>query len=279
MTTHTTHPPLTQLLRARYGEAAPTLPPVASEAVLAQLLSHRSVRAFAPRALPEGTIETLVAAAQSAPSSSNLQTWSVVAVQDEGRKKRIAEYAGQQAHVAQAPLLLVWLADLARLQGLARDKALPLEGSHYLDSFLMAVIDAALAAQNALTAAESLGLGTVYLGAIRNRPEAVVTELELPPGVFALFGMSVGYPDEERPAAIKPRLPQSTVLSYERYAPPDQAGDVQRYDATMSAFYQAQGMQPNRWSDHSLARLKDASQLRGRHRLVEAIDGQRIGLK
>ena len=284
MTTPEIHPDpnrLQSLVRARYGddESQAALPPLAPNPVLETLLSHRSVRSFTQAPLPEGTLEWLVAAAQSAPSSSNLQTWSVVAVEDAGRKARLAEYAGNQAQVKEAPLVLVWLADLARLQGLAREAAVPIEGAEFLDSSLMAVIDAVLAAQNAVTAAESLGLGTVYLGAIRNQPERVSAELGLPPGVFAVVGLCVGHPDASRPAAVKPRLPQSAVLSRERYAPADTVGDVKNYDTTMQAFYSAQGMAAARWSEHSLARLRDPGQLRGRHRLVEALEAQGIGLR
>ena len=267
------------LWHARYGEGIAPSAPATPNPVLQSLLAHRSVRAFDPAPLDEGTLEWLIAAAQSAPSSSNLQTWSVVAVQDPARKARLAELAGGQDHVRDAPLVLVWLADLARLRGLAQQAQVPVEGADYLDSSLMGVIDAVLAAQNAVVAAQSLGLGTVYLGAIRNQPERVAEELGLPPGVFAVVGVCVGRPDAARPAAIKPRLPQAAVLSRERYARPEAQRHVQRYDATMQSFYAAQGMPVARWSEHSLARLRGPEQLRGRHRLVEALQAQHIGLR
>jgi nitroreductase len=269
------------LWHARYGEGIAPAPPAAPNAVLQALLAHRSVRAFDPAPLDEGTLEWLVAAAQSAPSSSNLQTWSVISVEDAGRKARLAEFAGDQRQVREAPLVLVWLADLARLRGLAPQTQVPIEGADYLDSSLMGVIDAVLAAQNAAIAAQSLGLGTVYLGAIRNQPERVAEELGLPPGVFAVVGLCIGRPDAARPAAVNPRLPQSAVLSRERYAQPGQQQQqrVRRYDDTMQSFYAAQGMPAARWSEHSLARLRGPEQLRGRHRLVEALEAQRIGLR
>ena len=267
------------LWHARYGEGIAPSAPATPNPVLQSLLAHRSVRAFDPAPLDEGTLAWLIAAAQSAPSSATLQTWSVVAVQDPARKARLAELAGGQDHVRDAPLVLVWLADLARLRGLAQQAQVPVEGADYLDSSLMGVIDAVLAAQNAVVAAQSLGLGTVYLGAIRNQPERVAEELGLPPGVFAVVGLCVGRPDAARPAAIKPRLPQAAVLSRERYARPEAQRHVQRYDATMQSFYAAQGMPVARWSEHSLARLRGPEQLRGRHRLVEALQAQHIGLR
>ena len=128
---------------------------------------------------------------------------------------------------------------------------------------------AALAAQNAVTAAESLGLGTVYIGAIRNRPEEVAAELGLQAGAFAVFGLCVGYPDAARPSSIKPRLPQAAVLSHEQHRPAAEA--VARYDATMQRFYASQGLPVVQWSAHSLARLRGPADLKGRHRLREAL--------
>ena len=96
--------------QARYGTATP--PEGAWNETLDLLLAHRSVRRYLADALPDGALEAAIAAAQSASTSSNLQVWSVIAVRDTGRKARLAALAGQQVHVAKAPLLLVWLADL-----------------------------------------------------------------------------------------------------------------------------------------------------------------------
>jgi len=247
--------------------------------VLDTLLSHRSVRAFSSAELAPGTLELLVAAAQSAASSSNLQVWSVVAVRDQARKERLSKLAGDQAHIREAPLFLAFLVDVARLARTAERAQKPAEGLAYLDTFLMGAIDAALAAQNAVTAAESLGLGTVYIGALRNRPEEVAQELGLTPGLFAVFGLCVGRPDEARPTAVKPRLPQRSVLHYEQYAANTGAATagtaqdsaVHGYDDAMRAFYRSQGMPVVAWSDHSVERMRSAAGLRGRHRLREAL--------
>jgi nitroreductase len=85
-------------------------------AVLDTMLAHRTVRAYRDEPLPPGLLETLIAAAQLAPTSSNLQAWSVVAVQDPDRKARLSELAAGQRHIVDAPLLPVFLADLARLR-------------------------------------------------------------------------------------------------------------------------------------------------------------------
>ncbi|KAF1023733.1 MAG: FMN reductase (NADPH) [Paracidovorax wautersii] len=278
-----TTPTLAHLLHQRYGHdrGAPGLPPgLPLNPVLDKLLDHRSVRHFSDRPLPEGTVEALVAAAQSAPSSSNLQTWSVVAVQSQASRDRLAALTGPQRHLSQAPLVLAWLADLSRIERLAQAQGREPEGLHYLDTFLMAVIDAALAAQNAVVAAESLGLGTVYLGALRNQPEAVAEVLGTPAHVFPIFGLVIGHPDPQRPAAIKPRLPQPTVLHYERYrAPASHTEEVGDYDAVLRAFQASQDLPAADWSRQVVDRLLTPDDLKGRHRLVEALHGAGFQLK
>lgn len=266
------------LLAARYRADVPA-PPGWNE-TLDVLLSHRSVRAYLPDPLPEGTVETLVAAAQSASSSSNLQCWSVVAVEDPARKARLAALASGQKYIVQAPLFLVWLVDLARLARIAAERGITAEALPFLGSFALATIDCALAAQNAVVAAESLGLGCVYIGAIRNHPVDVAQELALPPNVVALAGLVVGWPDRKVETAVKPRLPQEAVLFREQYASgPAQRAAVARYDETLRAFQAEQGMKVQDWTEQALNRVKDVPGHDGRARLREALEALGFGLK
>jgi nitroreductase len=247
---------LEELLRARYGaDPQGEIRAAQCHTVLETLLSHRSVRAYRSDPLPQGTLELLVAAAQSAASSSNLQAFSVVAVEDQERKARLAKLCRDQRHIHDAPLFLVWLADLSRLDRVAHQvtgESAP--GLDYLESFLVAVIDAALAAQSAAVAAESLGLGTVYIGAIRNHPERVAEELGLPPRVMPVFGLVVGYPDETRPAAMKPRLPARVVLHREQYDASAEPESFTRYDEVLAAFQASQKLPTVGWTKTAAAR-------------------------
>ena len=258
-------------LQARYGEQAPALS-LPDLPALDAMLSHRSVRHFLRDALPAHTLETLVAAAQSAPTSSNLQTWSVIAVESQERREQLAHLVGPQKHLAVAPLVLVWLADLSRIERLGQAQGRDPVGLHYLDTFLMGVIDAALAAQNAVVAAEAMGLGTVYVGGMRNQPEAVAQVLGTPPNVFPVFGLMVGHPDPARPAAVKPRLPQSAVLHREQYqVPADLYQEIGDYNANLRAFMRTHGMKEVDWSAQVVERLGSPEALTGRHRLYEAL--------
>jgi nitroreductase len=267
------------LIAARYGD---TSRPAATawSPVIEHLLQHRSVRAYLPDPVSDEQLAAIVSAAQSASSSSNLQAWSVVAVRDTARRAKLAELAGGQAHIAQAPLQLVWLADLARLEYLTQLTQRPGEALDYLEMFLVAALDAALAAQNAAIAAESLGLGIVYIGALRNEPGKVAELLELPPKTVAVFGLCVGKPDPASPASIKPRPPQSVVLHDERYSLDAQMPGIEAYNAAMARFYEEQKMTVHgTWAVHSSKRVANVGALFGRDRLLEALHERGFALK
>lgn len=243
---------------------------------------HGSVRQYATDPVPTPMIETIIAAAQCSSTSSNLQMMSVVAVTDPAERKRISEWCGNQAHVAQASVLLVWCADLNRL-----DRACELRGyrqvTEYVENFLVAASDAAIAAQSAALAAESLGLGICYIGSIRNRIQEVIDLLELPQLVFPVAGMTVGWP--ARPAVIRPRLSTNAVLHWGRYhRNHDQA--LREYDRAMIETGIYEGRQvpvPGKpgevedygWMEHSARRVSQPA----RTDLGEVLARQGFGLK
>ena len=264
--------------QARYGEVATRpLPPV--PAVLAALLAHRSVRAYTDQPVDDEALELAIAAAQSASSSSNLQPWSVIAVRDPARRARLAELAGGQRHVAEAPLFLAWVADWSRLRRLGAAQGVATDGIDYLESYTVGVVDTALAAQNAVVAFEAQGLGIVYIGGMRNQPEAAAAELGLPQDSFVVFGMCVGHPDQARPAEIKPRLAQAAVLHREHYDAAGEAVAVGHYDPLMRRFQQDQQRDDRPWSQTSLQRVGSAEALMGRHRLREALNALGFALR
>ncbi|OBG84767.1 NADPH-dependent oxidoreductase [Mycobacterium sp. E802] len=258
---------------ARYGDIDAAL--AVHNDTLALQLAHRSVRKFADQPVTDEHLSALVAAAQSAATSSNLQPWSVIAVRDPQRKSRLAAMANNQQFINEAPLFLVWVADLGRARRLAQRSGAGLDGADYLESTIIGFVDTALAAQNAVIAAESLGLGTVFVGAIRNHPEEVATELELPPHAVATFGLAVGYPDPTENAGIKPRLPQAAVLHRERYDAHTADSHVPGYDERIAVYNNRYGLSGT-WSERVLSRLAGPHSLSGRHKLREQLE--RLGL-
>ncbi len=264
-------------IQQRYGAELPAM--AAGNAVIASLLDHRSVRAYLPNALPAGTTELLVAAAQSAATSSNMQMWSVVAVEDQGRRDRLAVLAGNQKHISEAPLFLLWLADLSRAERIGAAEGQAMEGLPYTETFMVGIIDAALAAQNAVVAAESLGLGTVYIGSMRNHPEKVAAEIGLPPQVMVAFGLCIGVPDPAHPSSVKPRLPQSMILHHERYDPSVDTEGLGLYEARFSKFQASEGLPASGWKSRVLDRLGTVKGLSGRDRMRDALKALGFPLK
>lgn len=244
------------------------------------LLAHRSRRAFLPRKLPEGALETIIAGAQSASTSSNLQVWSVVAIEDQERKNRLADLAGGQQHIRDCAVFLVWLSDLARLDNLAKLNGREAGALPYVELFLTGVVDAALAAQNAVVALESLGLGSVYIGAMRNKPLEVAKELNLPPNVFGVFGMAVGYPDPAIDTGVKPRLGQGAVLHREQYEWGEaQLDAINTLDAKFRDFQKEQGLPEQGWIRQVLSRVRGPDAMSGRHKLKEELAALGVELK
>lgn len=254
------------LLRERYGvDADDDALHLDDSGTIRGLLAHRSVRAFDGRPVDPATVDTLVAAAQSASTSSNLQSWSVVVVRDDAHKNAVATLAGDQEFIREAPVFLVFIADWARGAAISRGRGEAAEGIDYFDSTLVATIDAAIAAQNAVVAAEALGLGAVFVGAVRNRPDELSALLGLPDASYPVVGVAVGWPDAARPAQVKPRLPQSVVRHDERYAPAS-ADDLAGYDEALRRFNESQG-RAGSWLDAVVARVRSRSALHGRERL------------
>ncbi|KAF3761742.1 hypothetical protein M406DRAFT_74679 [Cryphonectria parasitica EP155] len=286
------------LLQARYGAYLPSPSSSSSsttsspsDPTIATLLAHRSVREFLPsKPLPENTIDLLVAAGQSAPTSSNLQTWSVIALTDPSVKDRAARLAADQDFIREAPLFLVFCADLQRLTAVSRLRGTAGLGLEYTDTFLMAAMDAALASQNVVVAAEALGLGACHVGAVRNRPHEMAELLGLPHRVIALVGLAIGWPKHESTGQVKPRLGADEVLHRERWGGPggddrsngsaQQEARFSRYDdvlATFNAGEKREGVPA--WTERSAKRMEGPATLSGRHIWREALKERGFDMK
>jgi len=194
--------------------------------------AHASVRHYKPDPLPVETVETIIAAGQRASTSSNLQSYSVVAVTDPAKRAKLSELCGDQKHVAEAPVFLAFCADLARLERVCQLHGYT-QATGYVENFLVAAVDAAILAQNTALAAESLGLGICYIGSIRNNLPEVIDLLELPRLVVPITGMTVGWP--EKSPRSKPRLPLRAVLHWEKYDTSSEDGALREYDRAMIA--------------------------------------------
>ncbi|CAK38122.1 hypothetical protein CBS63078_8871 [Aspergillus niger] len=261
----------------------PTDPSNPLPATLSAILSHKSCRAFLPSKLPPGTLETLISAAQSGSSSSLMQTWDVIAIQDPEHKSNVASLAADLDFIRQAPLFLVFCPNLRRLKNLSEQYGH--QSANALDSmnmFVMSTVDSAIAAQNVAIAAESLGLGICYVGALRNNAEEVCKLLNLPPLTWGVFGMAIGYPDTENRRCgrrIKPRLPMREVLHFERWNEEGQKDNVESYDKALGTFYEEEAKSGRKGWGEFVAGMVASQDQGGREKVRQAIENQGFKLK
>lgn len=223
---------------------------------------HASVRQYQNTPVTDEQLAAIIGAGQMASTSSNVQAYSVIAVKEPALKSKLAGLSGNQAYIEQCPVFLIWCADLYRL----REAATPhLAGATtYEDStenLIVATVDVTLAAQNAAVAAESQGLGIVYIGGIRNHIAEVSELLGLPELVWPVFGMCVGYP--AAPSGQRPRLPLQAVLHHERYDAKTALEQVKIYDEQTSAYLRERtgGKQDTPWSALMAKRLSEPVRL------------------
>lgn len=219
--------------------------------IIEKMLTHRSIRKFTDVPVDEVTLKQLIRAGQSAASASFVQAYSVIQVTDKAVRQQIAKAAGGQTWVEDAPEFLVFCADLKRVEyACLLHDAGKLEG--YTEHFITATVDVALAAENVLLAAESLGMGGVFIGGIRNDPQLVSDLLKLPRQVYPVFGMCLGWPAIE--PDIKPRFPVEAILHQDHYQS-DKVGDVvNAYDKKMQQYYadRSDNSRTSNWSSETV---------------------------
>lgn len=232
--------------------------------VISTILNHRSIRKFENRPLSKEQIKKIVECAQAASTSSFIQAYSIIGVSNSEKKHKLAELAGNQSYVAENGHFLVFCADLHRHEVIAKlenkDLSKSLEST---EKFMVSLIDAALASQNAVLAAESMGLGACYIGGLRNNLKEVSAILNTPNYVIPLFGIAVGYPAQEPDQ--KPRLPFEHVYHEETYENDSEKyiQQLEEYNEVISAYYTERtgGKRTDTWSGQMAKMLSNPSRL------------------
>ncbi|WP_173916668.1 oxygen-insensitive NADPH nitroreductase [Halobacillus sp. Marseille-Q1614] len=198
------------------------------------ILNHRSIRKFKDTKLTNEQLRTILQSAQQASTSSYMMAYTIIGITDEEKKAALAEISGQP-YVKDNGHLLVFCADLHRPTHTSENFEEMKENLGNSEHFLASAIDAALAAQNAAIAAESLGLGICYLGSLRNNLAKVDELLALPQHVIPLFGMAIGEPAHQ--PERKPRLPLEAVYFENEYKKHEKA--VEAFDKEIADYYQS----------------------------------------
>lgn len=220
------------------------------------LLNRVSVRSYTDEPVTDAQVDAVLQASFRAPTSSNIQSYSVVVVRDPETLAKLAVVTSGQKHVKEAPVFLAFCADLTRI-----DKAVTAKGGNIernnLETGLVSSIDASLVGMSAYLAADSLGLKGVMIGAVRNDAVETAKILGLPRRVFCVFGMVLGWPDKTPPQ--KPRMDYDAVVHYEQYGRTSDGGKVDpkvaAYDKQLAAHYKSLGMATaeDSWS-HDMAK-------------------------
>lgn len=235
-------------------------------ATIDRLLEHRSIRQFKSTPLSTEATDSLLKVAKHGATSSFMQSYSIIHVTDPAKKAALAAI-GKQSYIADAAMLLVFVADHHRNAQIASEKGKSTTIIGSMDYFLFATADAMIAAQTTTIAAESLALGTVYLGSLNNDAQAVIDLLELPTHTFPVVGLAIGHPDQT--PQLKPRLPHEQVVFENSY--PQQANLVTQlhdYDEAVHQYYDLRAA--NQRVDHFTTQIATAMDRRfeKRHELL-----------
>jgi nitroreductase/FMN reductase [NAD(P)H] len=217
---------LADLIGARFGTETCLGQGLPDDSLLATILARRTYRSYSDQEVPAELISVLLACAQSAPAKSDLQQYSIIEINDAAAKTRLARLA-ETPFMADAPVVLIFCGDIRRAQGIAALRG-HAYGQNTLDSFMNAAVDAALAMQTFILAAESQGLGCCAISHVRNHLVEAADLLALPPGVFPLAGLTAGWPAEERDITV--RLPPSVVVHENKYDDSDLPREIDAYD-------------------------------------------------
>jgi len=223
---------IADLIQDRFGLPARAGAAMPAEGTVAQLLRHRTHRRYEPRPVSDEVLEVALAAALSAPSKSDLQQVAVVVVRDRAAQSEIGSWIPDMPWIASAPVFMVFCGDNRRVRRIAELRKRPWPNDT-LDMFMNAAVDAGMALQSFITAAEALGLGCCPISVVRNHVEKLSAKLELPPSVFPVAGLCVGYPSQA--GWVSMRLPPALTVHRDRYHDGDLETQLAAYDRRREA--------------------------------------------
>ncbi|QIP47719.1 NADPH-flavin oxidoreductase [Kingella kingae] len=226
-----------------------------SKPTLETAFAHRSIRKFSDEPISAEMFDAIIQAGQMASTSSFMQAVSIVRVTDRAIRAQIREvcanaYQGKLGHhyVENCAEFLVFCVDTARHTQLVPDAQI-----EWTEVLLTGAVDVGIFSQNVLLAAESLGLGGVFIGSLRNDMTTISKLLDLPHGVMPMVGMCLGHPAQE--PVQRPRLPVTVVVSENRYRLAS-ADELAQYDEVVHQYYLTRSNMDLTWSQQIAANLR-----------------------
>lgn len=222
------------LLQQRFADAGPAGESAGDAAFVSRLLNRKTVRNYTNVSPADALLDLLTASALCASAKSDFQQASILRVTDPQVRERIGALFPAMPWIALAPAFFVFLGDARRLQRIGELRGKPVENGT-LEGFFNASVDAALALQTFILAAESAGLGCCPISVIRNRIDEIAPMLGLPDLVFPVAGLCVGYP--AAPGHVSLRLPRAVTVHRNRYADALLPEQLDRYDRARDALH------------------------------------------
>lgn len=231
--------------------------------ILQSLYARKSVRAFEDRPIPEELKQQILEAAVQAPTAGNQQLYTILDITDPLLKQALSITCDHQPFIAKAPMVLIFCADCKKWLDAYREAGCTPRAPGAGD-LLLAVTDAAIAAQNAVVAAESLGIGSCYIGDVMENCERQRELLHLPDYVFPAAMLVFGWPTRQQRERPKPaRCPMEQIVHTNAY----RCMDGQELRAMLAGRPGAQGFED--WCAAFCARKYDSDFSREMTRSVE----------
>lgn len=225
-------------------------------------LEHRTIREFNEDKITEEIIEQLTQVARRTASSNGMQSSSIIRIIDPVIKQELADICTQE-YVARMPELWIFIVDQYRNGQIASEKGCYEDSINDMDRFFQGFTDACLMAQNVVNAAESMKLGTVYLGSILNNPSRTIELLNLPKRTFPVVGLGFGYPNQE--PQLKPRMDMELRIFENKYKCFDSyINTIIEYDEIMQTYYDLRNanQRVDSFSNQVIEKLKNINPIR-----------------
>lgn len=185
--------------------------------IIQSLYDRKSMRVYEEKEIPEEMKWQILAAAAQAPSAGCQQLYTILDITDENLKKALSESCDHQPFIAKAPMVLVFCADCKKWYDTYLEAGCEPRKPGVGD-LMLAVTDTAIAAQNAVVAAQSLGIGSCYIGDIMENYEEQRKLLKLPEYVFPAVMLVFGWPTEQQKQRKKPeRCAQKHIVHENTY--------------------------------------------------------------
>ena len=216
------------LIHKRFGQGLVHDHGAPATGIHKQQLSHRSRRRFTSDAVPDETLELLLACALSAPAKSDLQQVAIINLADPDKREAVTDLIPSMPWIKQAPVFLLFCGDARRIERICEHRGTTF-AHEPIDAFLNAAADAAIVMQNFIVAAEGAGLGCCPISAVREVTEDIADIVKLPPRVFPFAGLCVGHPADD--PWISQRLPLSLTVHKDTYNDDHLVEEIDNYDA------------------------------------------------